>query len=269
MGMRLKRIRLLRVFSNTYWQVQAQYRFGSVLWMINGILTPLILMALWTLIAAKGELVLNQSQVFTYYFLSMIVFRLTQSWVAEDLTFTIREGRFAKYLLRPTSFLTEWIAKDFALKLIRLITLIPLVLLVIAISPYKLSLDMNWTMWFLAIGAVIIGYLINLLIETIVGISTFWLDDAYGTFLLLMLIRDIFSGILVPIALMPQYLANISRVLPFYTQLGFPIDLMMGRVSIVQGMILITQAGAWLLGLTLLFFWYFHYTINKYSADGL
>lgn len=228
LGRHLKLIHLIAV---AYWQKEIQYRLGAMLWIFSGLITPLITMSLWLIVNQYSSLGINQSQIISYFFLSILVYRLTQSWVAEDLTYAIKSGRFSIYLIRPLSFIHERLAKDQATRGLRLVSLLPVFLIMLLILNSQLSYNLSFSRLFFFICALCLGYCLNFCISVWVGISTFWLEDAYGAFLLLMLVTEIFSGALIPLKLMPPIIAKITVLLPFYSVLGFPVDILTGTVS--------------------------------------
>ncbi|OGV96542.1 hypothetical protein A2W24_03445 [Microgenomates group bacterium RBG_16_45_19] len=214
-----------------YWQVHAQYRLGAVLWIVNGFVTPLILMIIWLVVNQSQPLTLSSTEIVTYYLMSIIVVRLTQTWLAEDLINLIKDGRLSFFLIRPFSVVHDLLAKDQALRLVRLISLLPFVLIFLSLFSSAFQLILTPTRLGLFFSALILGYCLNFCLQMIVGISTFWLEDAYGTFMLLILITDILSGLLIPLRLMPAWLANLSLLLPFYALVGFPVDLLTGTID--------------------------------------
>ena len=264
-----KDLTLISQLTQAYWQAQAQYRLGALLWIVNGFITPLIIMSVWLIVNQSNTLNLNNSQIFTYYFLSIMVIRLTQTWVAEDLTYMIKEGRFSIYLIRPFSFIHDRLAKDQALRAVRLVSLTPFFILAAYILSGKLTVVLTPLNLGLFVVSLVLGYVINFLISVTVAICTFWLEDAYGTFLLLMLITDIFSGVLIPLKLMPPLLAAITVKLPFYAILGFPVDLLMGTLSSPFILNYFMTAFIWLAVILISLRLIYLKAIRSYTAQGI
>jgi ABC-2 type transport system permease protein len=262
-------LHLIQVFTRAYWQVQAQYRLGGLLWIANGIITPLILMAVWLLMNHAGSSMLSNHQIVSYFFLSIIVVRLTQTWTAEDLTNLIREGRFSIYLIKPYSFVYERLARDQAFRISRLLTLIPFTLIMFLVLFSALEFNLTPAHLGIFVLSLIIGYAVNISLEILVGISTFWLNDAYGAFLLLNLIRDVLAGILIPFALMPSWLKGWVTYSPFYIQVGLPLDIMTGNITPIKALTYTLIALLWLGIIILGTIKIYERLIKSYTSEGI
>ncbi|HEX7599748.1 MAG TPA: ABC transporter permease, partial [Polyangia bacterium] len=77
------------------------YRAELVIWLLT-INMPLVMMALWTAVAATGPVGRFGQREFVSYYLGMLLVRiLTGSWLVWELTMEIRKGTLAVRLLRP------------------------------------------------------------------------------------------------------------------------------------------------------------------------
>lgn len=261
--------RLIGRFTLGYWQVQAQYRLGATLWILNGLIAPLILMLVWRVVGSVQTLALSPAQVTAYFLLSPIIYRLTQTWLAEDLTDSIKEGRFSQYLVKPLFFIDDHLGKDQALRCLRLVTLIPLVILAVGYCLHYDLLAITPLRAGLFCLSLILGYGLNIIISVLIGLTAFWLEQAYGSFLLLMLVTDLFAGLTIPLLLMPPWLQTLTLLLPFYSLVGLPLDLILGTIPIALALRYLAIAFMWLAGLTILTRWLYHRALRLYTAVGL
>lgn len=264
----MKTITVFFRFIAGYWQSVSQYRLGAVLWIVNGLITPLILMGIWLAVARSRAIGLSSAQIVTYFLLVILITRLTQSWVAEDLSFLIKEGKLSQYLLKPISFIIERLAKDQALRLLRLLTLLPLIILV-SISPLNLILSPHPSTWLYVIFIILVATLCNFLLEVLVGLFTFWLGDAFGAFLILFMVQEILSGVVIPFRLMPETLQAITRFFPFYAFIGLPADLLIGAVTPAQSLSYVSVLMIWVIGLIVAVKSVYARLIKKYTAVGI
>lgn len=209
-----------------------QYRFGAVVWIVNGAIGPLILMYVWLLVSQNHSLALTNSQIISYYLLSIVVVRLTQSWSMEDLGQKIKDGLISIHLIKPISYQIHQVSKDFSLKVIRLITLIPFILVFTWIFMDSLqAIDTSPDAIALFTIAALLGYWINYYLQNAVGLLAFWLQDTYGANHLFFTTSSLFSGQTVPFALMPLGLQLIFVYLPFRYILSFPIEILTGQLT--------------------------------------
>ena len=56
----------------------------------------------------------------------------------------------------------------------------------------------------------------------------------------------VLAGYLIPTSLFPAGLAEVARVLPFHAALGFPVELLVGRLSLAETLTGFTLQLAWL-----------------------
>ncbi len=254
-------------FAKVYWQTQTQYRLGSLIWIINGFISPLILMGIWLAVASVRNDV-SDSVVVTYYLLTMVVVRLTQSWSGEGLARMIKDGTFSKYIVKPFSIPIDRLALDLALRTVRLLSMLPFILPAFYLARSFLAINLS-LITFTTLGvALILGYGINLLLDCIMGFLTFWLEESYGTFLFFMMIRDLLSGMHIPLLLMPLWLQTLARWSPFYGTIGFPIDILMGRVEAPQVVSYLFLMMAYFLGFLGLALFTYRGLIKHYTAVG-
>ena len=91
-----KHLSSLWVYIQGTWQANLNYPLGILIWIFNGFITPLILMGVWLTIRRQQPLALNEAQIVTYYFLSILTQRLTQSWTGETLGIQIKDGELSE-----------------------------------------------------------------------------------------------------------------------------------------------------------------------------
>jgi ABC-2 type transport system permease protein len=229
-----KQIKLLPVLIKTYWQRHIVYRLGALIWIINGFVTPLVLMGIWLTIRKHNNLPLTENQIITYYLLTTLVVRITQSWVDLDLSYLIKEGEISNFLIKPLYYWIPELAKDISLKTIRLISLIPFLFIIWIAFKDQINLHLNLINIILFILSSILGYFINFIMQNIVGLCTFWLKHYQGLSTLYSLVKSLLSGVAIPISLMPGYLAVISKYSPFRYIISFPIEIIMNTISTTQ-----------------------------------
>ena len=120
-----------------------------------------------------------------------------------------------------------------------------------------------------AFGIAIWGaYLIRTMFQEALGMLCFWTTRGAAIFDLWMTLELLLSGRLVPLPLMPDWVQEISRFLPFQWAFYFPIETLVGdysNVELVRG--LLVQLLWILIGLAI-FRVAWRYAIRRYSAVG-
>ena len=82
-------------------------------------------------------------------------------------------------------------------------------------------------------------------------ICLFTLDEK-GIVNIFMVVTDILSGLVIPIPFFPEFLQNISNILPFRYISDFPFRLYVGNISIQEGLIGIIVQIIWIVIILLL-----------------
>jgi ABC-2 type transport system permease protein len=250
------------------WERHIEYRGAAIAWILNGFIIPAVLTLIWLTIRRHQELPLNDNQIITYYFLSTITFRLTQSWIAERLGWQIKDGILSHYLTRPIPYWLTHLGVDLGLKGVRLLSLSPFVFIFLLIFPGQIQISSSPAVWLLVLAALILGYAINFIIQNIIGLTALWVEHVYGVYTIYTTLEGLLSGYTIPLLLMPPILATMTIILPFRYILGFPIDILMGNIetsAILQGFLIL---GLWLFGLIFLWRSVWKAGIKNYTAVG-
>jgi ABC-2 type transport system permease protein len=83
----------------------------------------------------------------------------------------------------------------------------------------------------LAIPAIILGFAINFLFGAIITCMAFWTTRVYALNEFYNALLVLFSGLFVPLDLLPSVVQQIALFLPFQLRIYFPIQLILGRLS--------------------------------------
>jgi ABC-2 type transport system permease protein len=187
---------------------------------------PLVMLALWTSVAADGPFRGYDSQQFiAYYLLALIVRNMTSSWVVWQINEEIRRGMLSMRLLRPIHPFVAYAATHISAVPLRALVATPVAIILLATSarevitgdPLRLalivpSLVLAWTLTFalmLAIAA----------LAFFIDKSMSIMDVYFGVFAVL-------SGYLLPLPLLPDWIAGVAEWAPFRYMLSAPIELL-------------------------------------------
>jgi ABC-2 type transport system permease protein len=206
------------------------YRAEFLVWMLS-MNMPLVMMALWTAVAADGPVGRFGQREFVAYYLGMLVVRiLVGSWLVWELTMEIRRGTLATRLLRPVHPLWAYSAAQLAAVPMRVLVLAPIVVVLHTVAGAALPIHDPVRLAILA-GALVGAWLLLFLIMAIIGLLAAYVESALSVFDLWLAAQSILSGFLVPLELMPAWVSRAARVLPFRYILGFPVETLLGLES--------------------------------------
>ena len=206
------------------------YRTEFLVWILSMNL-PLVMMALWSAVAADGPVGRFGQREFVAYYLGMLIVRiLTGSCLVWELTMEIRRGTLAIRLLRPIHPLWAFSALQLAAVPMRTIVISPLVVVLYWVAGARLP--MHDSVRLLILFASIVGaWLLLFLVMAIIGMLAAYVESALSVFDLWLGAQAILSGFLVPLELMPPWVTRAARVLPFRYILGFPVETLIGLES--------------------------------------
>jgi ABC-2 type transport system permease protein len=213
-------------------QEQFQYRTANYFYMFGMIAEPVIYLVVWRTIAEQNG---GMVQGFTpgyfaaYYIVWTLVRNMNVVFGAPFWEYRIREGQLTRDLLRPVLPLHYDIAYFAGWKVVVIVLWIPLALGLSAVfHPTLAPTVFEVVVFFLAIWG---AYLIRTMFQEALGMLCFWTTRGAAIFDLWMTTELLLSGRLVPLPLMPHWVQEISRFLPFQWAFFFPIESLIGDYS--------------------------------------
>lgn len=252
------------------WEQGLVYRLNFVLWRVRSVLQLLLVYFIWwTVFQSSSEAFgYTQSSILTYIMVAALIRAVILSSRAIDVSGQINEGSFSNFLVKPLSVIGYYFSQDLADKLLNItFVMLEIIALLVILRP-PLYLQQNWDTLILFILATILGTLLYFNIAFIIGMLTFWMENAWAPIFLVGIILEGFGGGLFPIDIFPQTLANILLLLPFPYLIYFPAKIYLGTLpatEIIKGFVILSfwVGIGWYLMLRIL-----QKGLKKYSAFG-
>jgi ABC-2 type transport system permease protein len=193
-------------------------------------MAPLIYMFVWVIAAGDGTISgFSRSDFMTYYALLIIINQLTypiSHWTIGDAIF---EGTFSTWLLRPLHPVYEAISTDIAGKIVT----IPFVMVFVLIIVLILRIDFDITISNIGIG--IISLVMALILRFILGYTLALLALYTQKLTSVLTVNNtltlLLAGQIMPTALLPDLVRDIAMYLPYRYVIGFPIELILGKLG--------------------------------------
>ncbi len=266
-------IAVYRVNLRVAWAMMMQYRFAILIWAVWGFVGPLVSLAVWSAAAhSRGSDVVGASQSFSrgdfaaYFLVYMIFGHITMSWDAFEFAYRVRTGSLSPQLLRPLHPIHADASYNIGFKVITSIIVAPawvalFVLLKPAIPDSPVGLLMS-------LPALALAAVTRYVWQYALAAIAFWTTrvDAINQFYFVL---DAFlAGRIAPIALMPAWIAAVSRVTPFWYMGAFPVELALGRVPLQSALTGMALQVVWLLIGIAVFRAVWAAGIKQYSAVG-
>jgi len=248
---------------------QFQYRTANYFYMFGMVAEPVIYLVVWTTIAKQnGGTVqgLTVGYFAAYYIVWTLVRNMNIVFGAPFWEHRIREGELTKDLLRPVLPLHYDIAYFAGWKVVVIVLWIPLaIVLSLVFHPTLSPNPAQVVAFFLAIWG---AYLLRTMFQESLGMLCFWTTRGAAIFDLWMTMELLLSGRLVPLPLMPDWVQEVSRFLPFQWAFYFPIQSLIGDLSTTE---LVRGLGAQLLWILIglgIFRFAWKHAVKHYSAVG-
>ena len=170
------------------------------------------------------------SEMVTYVAIAWIARSLYFSDIDEDIAEHVRTGQISTYLLRPVKFHYMMLAEAFGGLLFRLFFFtIPISLVLLSVYPVLLPKDILAGILFFI--SIVVSFFIFAEINFLLGLLCFRLKSVEGITRAKYFFIQLFSGLLLPIAFLPNYLRQIFEILPFRLIAGTPLDIYLGHIS--------------------------------------
>ncbi len=247
-------------------------RAKSFVWFLVALIPTSVLYLYW-----RGALISNGgnisgwtiSTISTYYLMlailySFIMAHIETSVARED----IQQGELTKFLVKPFSYYllkffaeTPWRMLEgfYGIVILLLFTLFFKNLLVITADPI---------IFLLSLIIIILAYILSFTFKMILGLSAFWLTDARGFHQLFDAIIIISAGLLLPLSLLPDFLAQITYRLPFAYMVYFPIISLQGTQNLQQLIYIIMMQLIWISIMAYLYSVAWKKGVGKFTGIG-
>jgi ABC-2 type transport system permease protein len=246
------------------------YRLKLVVWIISGIIEPIIWSVLWYATSqTSATLEMTGNQILSYYLFTAFVVRVTRSWTFDTIRKEIRKGRYTKYLLWPKGIIGYRIGSDWATRIVTVSVLLPFWLIWFFILSRQGLFEVEPQNAGLFLAALINSIIIRFLLDLVLGhIALFWtkmdgISQIYWSAFRLL------GGVTVPLLLLPDWAFKAVRLMPFRYIVSFPIEVYQGIIdseTIIQGFII---SGVWILVELVALIIIFKYGLKNYEAVGI
>ena len=230
-----------------------------------------VLVSFWTAVYGSGPqgsiggLELNQT--LNYIVLAQIFLPAVHS-TGTILYFgqLMREGQIGIELLRPVDFQVATFIRSLAEIGVAFVTQIPLV--IVGWLLYRFQLPSDLKVWGAFLLSVLLGSAVVFCFDWIQGCMAFYSTEAWGLNTLRYSIATFFSGALVPLAIMPDWLQQITLALPFSYALYIPVSLLSGITPLSEmPRIWLIEVG-YLLALVVLSRLVFRISVRRVTVQG-
>lgn len=222
------------------------YRFDLLLYIFNFIIETTVYVFIWLAIYNNGNQILGMSfeQVTTYYVLVVSLSPIINWGINELMGTAIREGEILRELLNPISYFSYY----FGIRIGELIesSLVGLLTFAICSLLFGTLLPASILDFILFLIIVVLAVIVVYFFELIIGMIAFYTNSIWGVEIFKRAILSIFSGMIAPITLFPEFLQKIANVLPFKDCIYTPISIYFGELNNIEILQVVLKQCIWI-----------------------
>lgn len=162
----------------------------------------------------------------SYIWVGQALIAVGAAWIGFELRGAIRSGDVAVDLMRPWNFYAYWFSQQFGSRIFNLLTR-GIFTYLIGILYFNARIPALQDLLPFLI-AIVLSIIISCAFTFLMNASAFWLLDNTGMMTIGNSILMFFSGFLIPLSFMPNWLEAFARLLPFQAITGLPIEIVLG-----------------------------------------
>jgi ABC-2 type transport system permease protein len=201
-----------------------------------------------------------------YIMLAQVMLPIVLSFLVMHIGEQLVSGQFAMELLRPLDLQARFYAESLAFALIALVTKVPLA--IFAWLVFGLELPSDPSVWGAFLLALLFGHAVIFCFDWIFACLAFYSTESWGLAMAQQAVVVFFSGALVPLTLMPDWLERLALSMPFAQALYVPVSILSGITPLEDVPRLWTIQLLWLVGLLVVSRLVFRVAVRKVTVQG-
>ena len=215
--------------------LQFQYRAEMIIWLMGLVIQPVIYLAVWIAVArSQGGAVggYTSGDFAAYFLVMMVVHHLTFTWNMFVFEYRVRTGEFSPLLLQPLHPLHRDVAENIAFKTITMVVLAPTTLALVLVFEPRMDL----VPWRLAafLPTLALAFVLRFFVEWSLALAAFWTTRVAALNQVYFFAMLFLAGRMAPLELMPAWVQQMAWLSPFRWMLAFPVELVLGHLSVVE-----------------------------------
>jgi ABC-2 type transport system permease protein len=253
----------------TTFATMVQYRASLFIWMISSVLEPLVYLIVWSTVSngSGGSVGSYTAGGFAAYYIAfMLVNQVTYTWVMYEYEYRVRQGSLSFALLKPVHPIHSDISDNLSSKLITL----PVLLVVAGGLALAFHPTASLRLWAVLafLPALALAFLVRFLLEWTLALAAFWTTRVSAINQIYFLLMLFLAGQIAPLTLFPGWIQVVADILPFRWMLGFPVELVLGRLTTLQALEGLGAQVAWVALSLLIIRAVWRAGVRVYSAVG-
>ncbi len=244
------------------------YNVWVIMQFIAQILSMTIFVFFWRAAYAGTSTLsgLSLQQTINYILLAQVLMPIVETRVIFSFGFLLRDGQIAVELLRPVDFQLRSYVENLAQLAVFVVQQLPLFL--IAWLVFGLQFPSDLLTWLVFAVTLVLGQSVLFFFDWLFACLAFYSTETWGLSVVRIGVATFFSGALVPLTMMPDWLQTIAAALPFAQTVFVPVAFLSGITPLASfPQVLLIQL-AWLLALLVVSRAFFRVAVRKVTVQG-
>lgn len=257
--------------SKTYMKTQLVWRADVIFIMIFTITKILFAYLLWGIVFQSKEMVgeFTFHSMLSYYIISSFLAQLDMSGgISSEIHDRIRNGTFSKYMVIPVGIEKYFMAMELGVVLFYIVFDFMAAVVWIVVFHIQFVFAADWQVMVCAAMMAVLGMLFMMQLNYFLGLLTLKYQGI-GTFLMIKNnLAALVTGSIVPLALFPEKIIRIMRMLPFYYVTYLPSMLFTGMCQ-DEALTGITVISCWCAAMQIFIRVVWKKYLRKYDGVGI
>jgi ABC-2 type transport system permease protein len=242
-----------------------EYRLDFFLHTFKYAFTISLMAGVWLAVAREKTLVGFSNQEIIIYYLTAAVIYNASNFHPEYVEADIKQGFITKLLIKPVSAFWYYFSHQSASLCIE--TLFKLAVFLAVIPLLQISFTPHHVWLVLLYFPMIFLFCFSLFF--CIATFTFWFHDVWSFRFCVMFMTRMLSGMLIPLVFFPVWYQSVSFYLPFQHLAFTPIQILLNKINITQGLQGLGILGLWTLGMFLVQKLVWHKASQSYEGTGI
>lgn len=238
-----------------------------VVWSILAAVSPLVYILFWQ--GTNGAAGWTREEIQSYYLLAIFMYASVMSHQEEHIAIVdIQEGALTAYLLKPYSYIRLLFYNEISYRTIQGALAVLCLLCISFLFPHLITVTNQLDIFLFSCVILVCAFFLTFIFKTVIGLLAFWTTEMRGIFEPVTFILVIFSGMLIPLAFFPDWLAKITSFLPFASMIYFPVLAFEGKLAMPQLWSVLGVQIAWIIALYGVYRLLWWAGLKQYTAVG-
>lgn len=170
-------------------------------------------------------------QMMLYAVLATVISKIISADYCYQVATDIKSGALSKFLVKPVDHMGFTFCNFIGDKMISVVTLLIISISMLALFAHLFGFAFSIARVLLFVLAILVAMVLKFMISYLFSCMAFWVTESDGILLGINVVGLVISGAYFPLDIFGQGIVTLSRCLPFYYTVYFPVNVISGTLS--------------------------------------